>query len=315
MLIDDCSTDTSYQKLLKYATDYDNIRVFKNECNKGVSYTRNRLIEEALGEFIWFVDPDDMIVPDTAALFYNTAVKEGVPCVYGNYVNVLEDNHVIKTIKNSLDYRVIYNDNLTLKDGYKTINAQNLQTDTGLVVVWQGLISKEYLVRNGVRFYEELFLAEDLLFHYDILLTLEKFVKFDAVCYNYRIRENSAISSGTNPKKLIKSYVNSYFLYVKFNEYLREGKYNGKNNVTSKDWLLYMAYISAIDVLKTIVKIKDNQYFKQQYSKLKSEKLFEYVRKNKHMIASSSIKKRLSIWLLTRPLLLKFVRLLYKIVR
>ena len=53
--IDDCSTDSTYEVLISLAKQYKQIRVLKNKQNKGVSYTRNRMIDEALGKYIWFV--------------------------------------------------------------------------------------------------------------------------------------------------------------------------------------------------------------------------------------------------------------------
>ena len=58
LLIDDGSTDSSYQLIQKYKSE--NIRVFHHE-NQGVSYTRNVGIMEARGDYIQFVDADDRL--------------------------------------------------------------------------------------------------------------------------------------------------------------------------------------------------------------------------------------------------------------
>lgn len=57
LCIDDYSTDDSYKRLEKLSKTNDRIRVLKNAKNYGVSYTRNQLIKEAIGKYIWFVDP------------------------------------------------------------------------------------------------------------------------------------------------------------------------------------------------------------------------------------------------------------------
>ena len=47
--IDDCSTDKSFNKIKDLSKKYESIRIEKNDKNKGVSYTRNRLLKEAKG--------------------------------------------------------------------------------------------------------------------------------------------------------------------------------------------------------------------------------------------------------------------------
>ena len=150
VLVDDLSTDNSYKIISDYKSKYDNIRVYQNQENKGVSYTRNRLIKEARGEFIWFVDPDDMIVPFMAETFYNTAIKENVNCVYANHLCVVEDSEDISVYGNCKDYKVIKNKNIQLKDGYTCKNVVNIN-EIGTLVVWQGLINRDFLINNKIR--------------------------------------------------------------------------------------------------------------------------------------------------------------------
>lgn len=60
ILIDDCSTDNSYDILCEYEQKDDRVRVFKNECNKGVSYTRNFGVSMAQFDYVALIDSDDL---------------------------------------------------------------------------------------------------------------------------------------------------------------------------------------------------------------------------------------------------------------
>ena len=63
LLINDGSTDTTLQICEQFAANDSRIKVFTHQ-NKGVSYTRNRGIKEAKGEYIMFVDGDDYVERD-----------------------------------------------------------------------------------------------------------------------------------------------------------------------------------------------------------------------------------------------------------
>lgn len=67
LIIDDGSRDNSYEIAKDYATKDQRIRVLRNEGNQGVSFTRNRGIQEARGEFIALLDADDLAVPERLA--------------------------------------------------------------------------------------------------------------------------------------------------------------------------------------------------------------------------------------------------------
>lgn len=63
IILDDCSTDNSWEKVKKLVKDDSRFKLFQNEENKGVGYTKAKLIELAKGEICGFLDPDDALVP------------------------------------------------------------------------------------------------------------------------------------------------------------------------------------------------------------------------------------------------------------
>lgn len=60
IVIDDCSLDDSFSILKEYEKLDARVRIFKNEVNKGVSYTRNFGVNKSRFEYIALIDSDDM---------------------------------------------------------------------------------------------------------------------------------------------------------------------------------------------------------------------------------------------------------------
>lgn len=58
IFVEDCSIDDTRNKLL--TLDDPRVRVILNEKNIGAANSRNRGIEQATGDYIWFPDPDDL---------------------------------------------------------------------------------------------------------------------------------------------------------------------------------------------------------------------------------------------------------------
>ena len=62
LIVDDCSTDRTDEVVFSF--DDPRIRYFKNETNSGAALTRNRALREAQGEYIAFLDSDDLWAPE-----------------------------------------------------------------------------------------------------------------------------------------------------------------------------------------------------------------------------------------------------------
>ncbi len=74
LVVDDGSSDGTFGVLETYAANDDRIRVWR-EVHRGVSIVRNQLLEEASGDYLFFLDADDFLTPDALQILYDTAVK------------------------------------------------------------------------------------------------------------------------------------------------------------------------------------------------------------------------------------------------
>lgn len=95
IMIDDCSTDSSFEIACKYIQN--NIKIIKNKNNSGLSITRNAGIREASGEYIFFLDSDDYIdknaLSDLSDLIYRNEFPD---IIYTKFIEEREKNRVIK---------------------------------------------------------------------------------------------------------------------------------------------------------------------------------------------------------------------------
>lgn len=63
IIVDDCSKDKTYQIAIALAEKDPRIKVLQNKINSGVAATRNKALDAATGEYIAFLDSDDLWLP------------------------------------------------------------------------------------------------------------------------------------------------------------------------------------------------------------------------------------------------------------
>lgn len=88
IIVDDCSTDNTDSVVQSFSDP--RIKYFKNECNMGAALTRNRAIREASGEWIAFLDSDDLWTPDKLQKQVNFMEENGYDFSYHEYEKIDE---------------------------------------------------------------------------------------------------------------------------------------------------------------------------------------------------------------------------------
>lgn len=89
IICDDASNDTTIKIVEFLYSEYENIKLLKNEKNIGVGFTRNRAIRNARGRYIYLLDADDYIHPDTLNIMITSLeLRPDIDMAYSDYVYV-----------------------------------------------------------------------------------------------------------------------------------------------------------------------------------------------------------------------------------
>lgn len=170
--INDGSKDSSLDILNKYALTHPNIHVIDQQ-NSGVAVARNVGLEHANGDYIWFVDSDDLI-------------KE----------NCLHD---IKTLTSTNEYdRIIINMKSFETTGdlfSKEAPVNEIWKDSG---VSRSILKRKFLNDNNLRFYPGLVYGEDALYIFECFRCTPKIFEADLLIYYRRNVSGSASTNNTS---------------------------------------------------------------------------------------------------------------------
>ena len=169
IVIDDGSKDNT----LKLCKEYEslNIHIYHQE-NQGVSMARNNGIDKATGDYIMFVDADDMLV---SGWFEN--IK---PYLSGKY-DIIYFGKDYK--QESIPKEAVIKNIFCVPNGNQT---------KYLASVWSKLFRKSLIVENKIRFDKQLINGEDLVFALECLLCSSTYTFVKAPIYSYFVNYESA---------------------------------------------------------------------------------------------------------------------------
>lgn len=71
IIVDDASTDDSLSKIRELTATDRRVKIYENDQNRGVGFTKRRCVELSSGEICGFIDPDDAVTPDALMISIN----------------------------------------------------------------------------------------------------------------------------------------------------------------------------------------------------------------------------------------------------
>ena len=180
ILIDDGSTDNSYEKCIELSNSNPNIACF-SKINGGSASARNYGLERARGEYINFIDSDDYVDSEEYknTFLYVYELNVDIGCFGMNS----EENGKITAL---------------LKAG-ESIWHLFINNPIYMHSVCNKFFRKSIL--NEVYFVEDLVVCEDMLFCGQAFLKAKKTTFVDKYIYNYRKKENSVTHVTSSEKK------------------------------------------------------------------------------------------------------------------
>ena len=181
--VNDGSRDSSGDIVRRYAREHANIRLIDRE-NGGVAAARNTGLAAARGDYIWFVDADDLVAPNCLGRLCRTAGEgdwERVSIGAYQFTNHLTQEEQTLFRQGRLPVNCPWQD----------------------AVVWRNLLKRDFLLRERLSFrYPHLTHGEDGIFMYEVSYARPRTLDLEDVLYFYRIHSGSAETCGSSANRM-----------------------------------------------------------------------------------------------------------------
>ncbi len=184
LVIDDCGKDGSIHVVEQLQASHPrgkNIRILYHNHNMGVGITRNHILDEAKGHYLYFLDSDDLIEPDTIKLLVSKCKEYKADVVYGSLDKIDKVNNS-PTRPFILPNYYLSSDEMAF---YAFKNFRSFQ-----ISVCNCLMNLEFLRTHHLRFIDSMF-WEDLAFTYEMVTKVTSAVLLSDITYHYLCRPGS----------------------------------------------------------------------------------------------------------------------------
>ena len=146
LLINDGSTDNSYQICLNYSKIDSRVKAI-DKVNGGVSSARNLGVDLSQGEYILFVDSDDSILPNLLETIEKVNKKgEYDLVVFGAIENWFRGDVLLKK-QNASDVKSI-----CYKKGLKNENWNYIYKSINMASIWNKVYKSKIIKNNNLKF-------------------------------------------------------------------------------------------------------------------------------------------------------------------
>lgn len=201
LLLDDGSKDGSALICKQFEKEYSFIRYFYSE-NCGVSKTRNKGLLLAQGKYITFLDADDLLSIDFIdEIIKKVNITNFDLCVF-EYEDFCEYNkHPTTGIKRSKRYE-LFNKNCKSIEG-RVFLERMFNSSIRVASVWGTVYRKDFLIRNSIRFEEEMSSSEDFDFIIKCMVKAKNVENDNSTSVFYRRERIGSATQKYNPYKLL----------------------------------------------------------------------------------------------------------------
>ncbi len=199
IIVDDCSPDNSGELAKAFTQRDDRFYYVKHDVNKGVSEARNTGIEHATGDYLLFLDPDDLYERDLLRVCAAALERNPVDLLVYSFT---EDYRNYESGK--IEYRkcisleqMDYDDDMVSTKDPATIHKMAMQMEaiTMLGYPWNKCYKASIIKENGLK-YQQIKHVEDILFNCDFLDYTTSLTVLNDVLYHYRNQGQARLTGG-----------------------------------------------------------------------------------------------------------------------
>ena len=157
IIIDDCSTDKTFNLCRKYKKKYSSIKLIKNNKNYGVSFTRNKAVNIAKGKYIMFIDSDDLLEKKSLKKIFKKIKENNPDFIMSLQMSQMEKKKYFKKILS------------TNKSTKSLLNFLKKRKRNYSYYPWNFILKKDFLKKHEISFNKNIKIFEDQIFTAKVL--------------------------------------------------------------------------------------------------------------------------------------------------
>ena len=284
--INDGSNDDTLKILKKFEAKDERIIIF-NQNNSGPGIARNVGMKKSKGEYLIFLDSDDIFKKTMLEELYIKIKENDSDVVICNSQNFEKK----KWWKKFYEKNYLINDNIIKQ---KTFSSLDIEKDFFNLFIWwpwDKLFKRKYIENLGIE-YQNLKSSEDLFFVAASVIAAKKISYLDKILINHRIGIKNSVSNSRQ-----KSWDNFYYALKELKKFIKE---KGLYKRFKQDFINYVASfsiwqlenINGISFELLYKKIKNEWWNEFEVTKYEKNYFYnQYLYKNIKFILNSNLKQ------------------------
>lgn len=183
LIVDDAGHDGTIDIIRDILTSHPrgkDIHIVTHTDNMGVSKSRNEIIEKAQGDYLYFMDSDDIIAPNTISLLVQKIRQYDAEIAFGSYEKIETSGK--RSVYQYPSLQLLEKDALAI---YAYRQYAGIQASACNYLVKTSLLRENHLCFIDTDYWE------DLVFTFDLVTYISKAVLLPDITYTYLCREGS----------------------------------------------------------------------------------------------------------------------------
>lgn len=176
IIVDDGSTDSSGTIVQRYSDAHGNIH-FARQANAGPSAARNKAVQSAKGEYLYFLDADDLLAPNVLKTLVGLCEQNQLDILEFNTREMEEDAVMELPDTASIPPKGLA---IAAMDGKSYIAEHDFRNQA-----WHYFIRSAFLRDTGIHFLEYMRAYEDMIFMASVLLQAKRTAKVNMEAHRY----------------------------------------------------------------------------------------------------------------------------------
>ena len=214
IIVNDCSPDSSRTIAESYLDKFDGrLKLLDNEKNSGPGASRNNGLRQATGEYIFFMDSDDLLIPTGLEEMHTPAKEFDADVVYCEKFFSADDTGKIFQTADTRGTRLVTEPTLEPDSLADRVNFITRRSFFG--TPWIKLVRRKMLIENEIVF-PHFPLTEDHFWSCGLFFFAKKFLRIPKAVYIYRHTKVSVTRGEQNPVRGVIKWLNGVIFGLKF---------------------------------------------------------------------------------------------------